>query len=417
MVPEEDLATERRAHGERRDDGGEAGRRGGTRKPTPLVFVLRSLGLIVVLLLVIVYAVANVRPIYTTGGTLGDELRRHAPGLAAAINGNDTSHIAQLMASPKFQAEKRNFYEDVMRLKQVDSARADSIAQFAVREAYVRGISPAIIFGVMLTENSRFISKAKSNVGAVGLMQVYPKVWLTKELSSLFGRDLATDSTNVKYGVFILSQYFRPRNKSGQTAERDWQTALLRYNGCVHGTNTPRCHTYPDKVQKFVEGSAKSICDGRGFYDCIAKPFVAGLFGATNGTQQASQTTTSVSAGAVAPAGVAPSGVAPLGAAPAGAAPIGVPPLGATKPSAAPPAAPLTAPVGATRKSSGPTPKAKGSTKPASKKAATVRKAAAGKSTRKSVPKKKPGATRKASSDIKVPPPPRRINIIIPSSP
>ena len=417
MVPEKDLAPERRSRGERRDDGGEAGRRGGAKKPTPLVYVLRSVGLIIVLLLVIVYAVANTRPIYSTGGTLGEELRRHAPGLATAINGNDTSHIAQLMASPKFQAEKRNFFQDVMRLKQVDSARADSIAQFAVREAYVRGISPAIIFGVMLTENSRFVSNAKSNVGAVGLMQVYPKVWLTKELSSLFGRDLATDSTNVKYGVFILSQYFRPRDKSGQTSERDWQTALLRYNGCVHGTNTPRCHTYPDKVQRFVEGSAKSICDGRGFYDCIAKPFVAGLFGGTNGTQQASKTTTSVSTGTVAPIAEAPAGVAPLGAAPAGTAPIGVPPLGVPKPSTPAPAAPRTAPpVAATRKSSGPTPKAKGSPKPASKRVSAGKKAS-GKTTGKSVSKQKPGAIRKASSDVKIPPPPHRINIVIPSSP
>jgi hypothetical protein len=103
-------------------------------------------------------------------------------------------------------------------------------------------------------------------------------------MTALFGRDLSTDSTNVKYGVFILSRYFRPMTKSGAVAERDWRTALLRYNGCVRGTNTPRCHTYPSKVQKFVEGSAKSICNGRGFYQCIAKPFIAGLFGETNGS-------------------------------------------------------------------------------------------------------------------------------------
>jgi len=388
--PEQDLAAERRTRGERRDDSDEAGRRGGGKKPTPLMYVVRSLGLIVVLLLVIIYTVMNTRPIYSTSGTLGDELRKHAPGVASAINGNDTSHIAQLMASPKFQAEKRNFYEDVMRLKQVDSARADSIAQFAVREAYVRGISPAIIFGVMLTENSRFVSSAKSNVGAVGLMQVYPKVWLTKELGSLFGRDLATDSTNVKYGVFILSQYFRPRDKAGQTSERDWQTALLRYNGCVHGTNTPRCHTYPDKVQKFVEGSAKSICDGRGFYDCIAKPFITGLFGATNGTQQASKTTTSVSAGNVAPVGVPPLGSRPTPSAPPAPAPV---PTSAVTAKAAP--------AKSSAKSSGKT---------------SAKKATAKRTTHDAAPtKKKAKASRKTSGGTKIPPPPGRINVIIPS--
>jgi hypothetical protein len=286
-VPEEDVATDRRQHGDRRehDDGGE---RRGAKKPTSrLVYVLRTVGLIVVLLLVIVYTFMNTRPIYATRGTLGDELRKHAPEVAAVLSPADSIHSAnvdRLMATPKFQEEKRNFYEDLMRLKQVDSARADSISEFAVREAYIRGISPAIVFGVMLTENAKFVSKATSNVGAVGLMQVYPKIWLNKEMTALFGKDLTSDSTNVKYGVFILSKYFRPTTKSGQVRERDWQTALLRYNGCVRGTNTPRCHTYPNKVQKFVESSAKSICDGRGFYDCIAKPFINGLFGATNGT-------------------------------------------------------------------------------------------------------------------------------------
>ncbi len=404
MTPEKDPATERRSEGERRDGGSEAGRRGGKKKPTPLVFVLRSLGLAVVLVLVIIYTVMNTRPIYSTGGTLGDELRKHAPGAATAINGNDTSHIAQLMATPKFQAEKRNFYEDVMRLKQVDSARADSIAQFAVREAYVRGISPAIIFGVMLTENSRFISTAKSNVGAVGLMQVYPKVWLTKELGSLLGRDLSNDSTNVKYGVFILSQYFRPRDKSGQTTERDWQTALLRYNGCVHGTNTPRCHTYPDKVQKFVEGSAKSICDGRGFYDCIAKPFITGLFGATNGTQA---TKTSVSAGNVAPTAAPvtlPAAPTPAAPSPTPAAPTPMPVVAAATKTATAAKTAKTA-KGSTKAS------AKGSVKSASTKKSTAKRTTATKAVAK---KKKPRAEKPSSPRLKAPTAPK-INVLIPS--
>jgi hypothetical protein len=273
-------AGDRRQRTDRRAEGSDEGRRGaaGSRAMSPMAIVLRSLGAVLALLVVIMGTVRIMHPVYATRGTLGDELRKHAPGAAAAIGAFDSTNVDKLMATTKFQEEKRNFYEDVMRLKQVDSARADSIAQFAVREAYVRGISPAIIFGVMLTENSRFISKAQSNVGAVGLMQVYPKVWLTKEMTSLFGKDLASDSTNVKYGVFILSHYFNPKVKGGGTGERDWATALLRYNGCVRGTNTPRCHTYPSKVQGFVEKQATSICNGRGFYDCIAKPFIDGLF-------------------------------------------------------------------------------------------------------------------------------------------
>jgi hypothetical protein len=79
--------------------------------------------------------------------------------------------------------------------------------------------------------------------------------------------------------VFILSEYFNPRTRSGARRSRDYRTALLRYNGCVRGTNTPHCKNYPDKVKRYVETSATSICDGRGFYECIAKPFMEGLLG------------------------------------------------------------------------------------------------------------------------------------------
>ena len=244
-----------------------------------LEYVVRSLVLVAVLVLVIVFTVRHTKAVYASRGTVAAELRKRAPQAAAVLIDNDSSMLDRMMASEKFQDEKRNFYEDLMRTKQLDSARADSIATYAVREAYVRGISPAIIFGVMLTENARFISGALSNVGAVGLMQVYPKIWLKKQFSDSLGTDLASDSTNVRYGVFILSQYFNPRTRSGEVRTRDYRAALLRYNGCVTGSNTPNCKTYPDKVKRYVEASATSICDGRGFYECIAKPFVEGLFG------------------------------------------------------------------------------------------------------------------------------------------
>jgi hypothetical protein len=285
-----ELPGDRRTHDDRRERGTGADRRGRPRSTSPLKYVLRSVAAIVVLVIVIVFTVRNMRPVYATRGTLGEELRKHAPAVAAALAPEDTSRIAQFMKTPEFQKQKRAFYEDVMRLHQVDSARADSIALYAVREAYVRGISPAIIFGVMLTENARFISAATSNVGAVGLMQVYPKVWLTKTLKDSLGADLASDSTNVKYGVFILSHYFNPHVKGGGTREENWATALLHYNGCVKGTNTPRCHTYPNKVKTFVEGRATSICNGKGFYDCIAKPFINGLFGTSESTPAAAAT-------------------------------------------------------------------------------------------------------------------------------
>jgi hypothetical protein len=270
---------ERRQGADRRAGGGEGGGRRDRKRPSTLSYVLHSLAAVVVLLFVIIFAVRHTRPVYASTGTVVEQLRKRAPVAAAVLAPVESTTVDRLVASPKYQQEKRNFYEDLMRTGQLDSARADSIAQYAVREAYTRGISPAIVFGVMLTENARFISKAMSNVGAVGLMQVYPKVWLKKQFSDSLGKDLASDSTNLKYGLFILDQYFHPKTRSGAVQTRDYRTALLRYNGCVTGSNTPHCANYPDKVKHYIEASAQSICNGRGFYDCIAKPFIAGLMG------------------------------------------------------------------------------------------------------------------------------------------
>jgi soluble lytic murein transglycosylase-like protein len=249
---------------------------------------------ILTLLVAIGYTASLMRPIYAgRAPVVGDVIRSvEAPApktpavpVMPAPTGAVADSVARIEASPDFQEQKRRFSADLVRTGRMSQARADSIAHFAVREAFLRGIPPAVIFGVMLTENAQFISRAKSNVGAVGLMQVYPKYWL-KDLSKKFGAaDIETDSTNLRYGVFILQHYLKPRGKAATnnhliaTAPGSLMKGLLKYNGCVRGTNTPRCHTYPTKVQKFVERDAQALCGGQDFYACIAKPFMAGLLG------------------------------------------------------------------------------------------------------------------------------------------
>src|SRR5215203_4001285 len=177
-APDADVSRpdERRHASDRRGQPG--GGRRSPRRTSTLAYVARSLVVVLALAGVIVFTIRHTRPVYASRGTLAQELRKHAPEAAAVLIDSDSTPMQRFLASEKFRDEKQNFYEDRMRTKQVDSARADSIATYAVREGYIRGISPAIIFGVMLTENARFISGALSNVGAVGLMQVYPKVWL-----------------------------------------------------------------------------------------------------------------------------------------------------------------------------------------------------------------------------------------------
>jgi hypothetical protein len=39
-------------------------------------------------------------------------------------------------------------------------------------------------------------------------------------------------------------------------------------------------------VKTYVENEADSICGNKSFYDCIAKPFIAGFFGRTQDATQ-----------------------------------------------------------------------------------------------------------------------------------
>ena len=265
-----------------------------TRRKRTLQRVARDAFAVVMLVAAIGYSASLIRPVYAgRAPVVGDLIREVAPAEPAQAptppvdlsSGVLADSIAVIEASPEFAEQKRRFAADLVRTGRMTPDRADSVARFAVREAFLRGVPPAVIFGVMLTENARFISEAQSNVGAVGLMQVYPKVWL-KELSKKFGQsDIASDSTNLRYGVFILEHYLKPKMKGSapeQVASAQpggLMKGLLRYNGCVRGTNTPRCHTYPNKVQKFVERDAEALCGNQGFYQCIAKPFMAGLLG------------------------------------------------------------------------------------------------------------------------------------------
>ncbi|MBA3889164.1 MAG: transglycosylase SLT domain-containing protein [Gemmatimonadaceae bacterium] len=281
---------ERRNRADRRSRGGSSRR--GQRPPSAWQLRGRStvgyLFAAAALASVILFAVSHTRPIYAGRGSAVQQILARGDARRAPV---DTSEMARLMRSPEFARDRQAFSEDLVRTGRMTKERADSIAFFAVRESYERGIPPALIFGVMLTENAQFLSRATSNVGAVGLMQIYPKVWL-KALSGKFGPDLENDEVNMKYGVYILEEYLKP--KEGQGLERTQVTkGLLRYNGCVRGTNTPNCKTYPDKIERYVERDAKSLCGDRDFYDCIAKPFIRGLLGETSLAEE--------SAGAVTP--------------------------------------------------------------------------------------------------------------------
>jgi soluble lytic murein transglycosylase-like protein len=276
--------SDRRQTPDRREEG-ETGRRARTRSAVVRWARVagRDLALIALSLVSIYYAVQHAHPIFADQPTVAEGLAKAIPPVRILLPREiaDSVRVAQLTASPQFAHDRQAFAADLVATGRMDTARADSISYYAVREAYTNGIPPAVVFGVMLTENALFVSGAMSNVGAVGLMQVYPKIWL-KALSAKFGTDLATDSTNLKYGIYILKQYIK--SDSGGVTPKAVSKGLLHYNGCVHGTNTKNCQLYPSKVKAYVEHQGSSICNDKGFYACIAKPFIAGLFGKTEGS-------------------------------------------------------------------------------------------------------------------------------------
>jgi hypothetical protein len=220
-----------------------------------------------------VFVVAShVRPLALEGEPLGERLL----GVAAV----DSTEIlapwargtaALALSTPQFLLDRERFAMDLLRTGRVSVLRARSLADIAVREAYTRRIPPALVLGVMLTENHDLNSSATSSVGAVGLMQVYPKDW-TDALRRKFGENVHTDSTNLKYGIFILGWVAGRAAALVNHRDDAWRTALLRYNGCVKGTTTPDCQTYPDVVRRQVQRSAKSTCRGADFDQCVAQP-------------------------------------------------------------------------------------------------------------------------------------------------
>jgi soluble lytic murein transglycosylase-like protein len=121
----------------------------------------------------------------------------------------------------------------------LDPELARRVAWPLVENAYERGLDPATVVAVLLIESSGR-PNATSFMGARGLMQIMP-MHLGQWKGC--GDDMYDIDNNLCYGTSILAWLLRRFNG-------DESRALLAYNGCVRGTNTPNCHTYPSKVKR-----------------------------------------------------------------------------------------------------------------------------------------------------------------------
>ena len=146
-------------------------------------------------------------------------------------------------------AEQAFRVSQVLRRYTRDTVRANTIANALVTESAKKNLDPALLIGVLLTENAKLDPRARSNVSARGLMQVMP--FHAGKWKDCPSRDLADIASNICYGTSILAQYIKKAPSV--------QKALLNYNGCVRGTNTPNCRSYSGKVLKFADQAASQM--------------------------------------------------------------------------------------------------------------------------------------------------------------
>ncbi|MBI4409229.1 MAG: transglycosylase SLT domain-containing protein [Gemmatimonadetes bacterium] len=150
--------------------------------------------------------------------------------------------------------------ERVLRRRGLPARTARQVAWPLVEHTYRRGLSPATVVSILLVE-SRGKPSATSPVGARGLMQVMPEHagrWRGCR-GSLYDIE-----ANICYGTAILANNLRVLG--------DERRALLAYNGCVRGKNTPNCWHYPEMVWRLRAQIERELASARRAPGAAAAP-------------------------------------------------------------------------------------------------------------------------------------------------
>lgn len=142
--------------------------------------------------------------------------------------------------------------------RRADSTLAKHVALTLYRESKRKSLDPWLMAGVLFVENPWIDPGIDSWVGAMGLMQVMPfhaGNW------GCDGNDLHNIEINICHGIEIFAFVLK-------RAGGDFDKALLAYNGCVNGTNTPNCHLYPSwvrmrkrEVEKLAGPAGRSVVE------------------------------------------------------------------------------------------------------------------------------------------------------------
>ena len=152
---------------------------------------------------------------------------------AVTLTAEDSLRLEATLSPAELRAPLERYFSRFNR----DTVLVRRVARAVIREAQQQQVAASLIAAVLVTENTTLKPRAESSVGAVGLMQVMP---MHAGQLGCRSADLVDVDSNICHGTRILARNLR-RTKSSSTA-------LLRYNGCVRGTNTPDCHRYPGRV-------------------------------------------------------------------------------------------------------------------------------------------------------------------------
>jgi len=174
----------------------------------------------------------------------------------AAVDGLDarTEHVSGL-----FDGVEALYAEQVEPIERVllgyrsdDPQLVRRVAVALVREARRTQLEPRLLLAVLLVENPWIDPGAASPVGAQGLMQVMP---FHRGQWKPCAPRLDDIDANICHGARIFAWNLK-------ATKGNIDKALLRYNGCVRGTNTPDCHQYPNHV--YARAGRASVLGWRG---------------------------------------------------------------------------------------------------------------------------------------------------------
>jgi soluble lytic murein transglycosylase-like protein len=164
---------------------------------------------------------------------------------ASRSQGLDALEARALLVAGLLEQVEGVYAHDVAPMERVllgyrsdDRRLVRQIAVSLLREARRTELDPMLLLAVLLVENPWLDPDARSFMGAQGLMQVMP---FHRGKWPPCAPRLDDIESNICHGASIFAAYLK------QT-KGDVDRALLRYNGCVSGTNTPNCHQYANHV-------------------------------------------------------------------------------------------------------------------------------------------------------------------------